>query len=75
MFNPMRVRPPINKMVECPVKGTLCLVSDCFDCTHIDEASAYMNRVKCEVVVLDDDGALKKTVIYNLPMKNPEDVE
>lgn len=75
VFNPMKIRASDKKMVNCPVKKTLCLVSDCYDCTHIDTASAYMNRVTCEAVILDEQGALKESVRYHMPMINPEDVE
>lgn len=75
MFNPIKVKPDIKKMVECPIKKKLCLVTDCFNCDNLDQASAYMNRVKCEAIILGEDGALKKTVGYNLPMLDPINVE
>jgi hypothetical protein len=74
MFNPIKVRKTTKKMVECPIKNKLCLVSDCTNCANLDQASSYMNRVKCEVIVLDDRGALKKIMIYNLPMIDPTNV-
>lgn len=75
MFNPANIRITKTKMVECPVKKKLCLVEDCYKCNHLDQASAYMNRVQCEAVVLDNNGALEKTVKYSLPMIDPSKVE
>lgn len=56
------------KFVECPVKKTLCLAEECFNCKHIDDASTIYSRVKCVVVVKNNFGDVIRSTSYNLPL-------
>ena len=57
------------KFVECPVKKTLCLADECFNCAHIDNVSSLYNHyIKC---IVKEVNAHKQTIsmtTYSLPL-------
>lgn len=62
------------RFVECPIKGTLCLAEECFNCKHVDDVSSLYNHVKCVVKEKNIHDQVIRITTTSLPLLNDQKV-
>jgi len=62
------------KFVECPIKGTLCLAEECFNCKHVDDVSSLYNHVKCVEKRKNEYGQVIQVMTTSLPLLDDQKV-